>query len=142
MFKKQNKLINKNVSDYSYNDINELEWSLQSMFDNWLESTAKINTKNFITNDLETNLNLEFMFSPKPDSLCKIEFENNNSVLQFITQNQVLQPKFIEVVNNRFHFNLLNSEVAFVNKLFIENGFEVKSLIPMRSFEDYFLNLT
>ena len=70
------------------------------------------------------------------------EFDNHNSVLQFITQHPTLQSKFIEVVNNRFHFNLLNSEVASVNKLFIENGFAVKSLIPMRSLEDYFLNLT
>jgi ABC-2 type transport system ATP-binding protein len=70
------------------------------------------------------------------------EFDNHNSVLQFITQHPTLQSKFIEVVNNRFHFNLLNSEVASVNKFFIENGFAVKSLIPMRSLEDYFLNLT
>jgi ABC-2 type transport system ATP-binding protein len=70
------------------------------------------------------------------------EFEGYKDVLQFINQNQSLQTKFIEVVNNKYHFHILSSEAASVNKLFVENGFAVKSMIPVRSLEDYFLNLT
>lgn len=70
------------------------------------------------------------------------EFEPGKDVRNFIAQHQQLQHKLIEVVHERYHFNLLNKEAAEVNKLFVENGFAVKSMIPVRSLEDYFLNMT
>jgi hypothetical protein len=63
-------------------------------------------------------------------------------VLNFIKQHEFLKEKFIEVVHQRYHFNLISSEVAQANKLFIDHGFAVKSMIPVRSLEDYFLNMT
>lgn len=70
------------------------------------------------------------------------EFEDDNQVLNFIHQHDFLKHKLIEVVHQRYHFNLLSAEVAQTNKLFIEQGFAVKSMIPVRSLEDYFLNMT
>jgi len=70
------------------------------------------------------------------------EFEQGKDVRAFINQHNYLQQKLIEIVHERYHFNLFNNEVAEVNKLFIENGFGVKSMIPVRSLEDYFLNMT
>lgn len=70
------------------------------------------------------------------------EFEQDMHVLNFIKQHEFLKEKFIEVVHQRYHFNLISSEVAQANKLFIDHGFAVKSMIPVRSLEDYFLNMT
>jgi ABC-type multidrug transport system ATPase subunit len=70
------------------------------------------------------------------------EFEDDVQVLNFIKQHDFLSNKFIEVVHQRYHFNLLSAEVAQINKLFLDHGFAVKSMIPVRSLEDYFLNMT
>ena len=70
------------------------------------------------------------------------EFEQDEQVLNFIKQHEFLKEKFIEVVHQRYHFNLISSEVAQTNKLFIDHGFAIKSMIPVRSLEDYFLNMT
>ncbi len=70
------------------------------------------------------------------------EFEDDSKVIAFIEQNEKLNNKLKEVVHHRYHFSLLNNEVAQVNQLFIEQGFSVKSMIPVRSLEDYFLNMT
>jgi ABC-type multidrug transport system ATPase subunit len=70
------------------------------------------------------------------------EFEDDTKVSNFINMHELLKKKLVEVTHHRYHFNLLNTEVALVNKLFIDNGFAVKSMIPVRSLEDYFLNMT
>ena len=70
------------------------------------------------------------------------EFEDDGQVLNFIKQHDFLKLKFIETVHHRHHFNLLSTEVAQTNKLFIDHGFSVKSMIPVHSLEDYFLNMT
>jgi ABC-type multidrug transport system ATPase subunit len=70
------------------------------------------------------------------------EFEDISKVTDFIKNHDLLKLKFIEVVHQKYHFNLKNHEVAKINKLFLENGFAVKSMIPVRSLEDYFLNMT
>ncbi len=70
------------------------------------------------------------------------EFEDDTKALTFINEHNFLAKKFIEVVHQRYHFNLLSTEVAQINKLFLDHGFAVKSMIPVRSLEDYFLNMT
>lgn len=70
------------------------------------------------------------------------EFEDDTKAFAFIKQHDFLTKKFIEVVHQRYHFNLLSTEVAQINKLFLDHGFAVKSMIPVRSLEDYFLNMT
>ena len=70
------------------------------------------------------------------------EFESELVVMDFINHHQVLKLKFISVVHHKYHFKLLSNEVAEINKLFINNGFAVKSMVPVRSLEDYFLNMT
>ncbi len=71
-----------------------------------------------------------------------IEFEDDSHVARFIKEHELLNKKLIEVVHHRYHFNLLSNEVAMINKIFIDNGFAVKALVPVRSLEDYFLNMT
>jgi ABC-type multidrug transport system ATPase subunit len=71
-----------------------------------------------------------------------IEFEDDTHVARFIKEHELLNKKLIEVVHHRYHFNLQSAEVAMINKIFIDNGFSVKALVPVRSLEDYFLNMT
>ena len=70
------------------------------------------------------------------------EFEDDSLVTRFIENQALLKQKFIEMLHQRYHFSLLSQEVAMVNKLFVDNGFAVKSMVPVRSLEDYFLNMT
>lgn len=43
---------------------------------------------------------------------------------------------------NTFIFNLPKSEISPLNKMLVENGIDIESLVPVRSLEDYFLSLT
>ena len=70
------------------------------------------------------------------------EFENESTVIDFIQKHDGLKHKFIAVVHHKYHFKLISNEVAEINKLFIANGYAVKSMVPVRSLEDYFLNMT
>lgn len=45
-------------------------------------------------------------------------------------------------VNNRLIFALDKDEISILNRHFIEKGVEVSAVIPTRSLEEYFLNLT
>lgn len=49
----------------------------------------------------------------------------------------------IEFINeNKFTINLEQKEIPELNKYLVENGVMVNALIPVRSLEDYFLNIT
>ena len=61
--------------------------------------------------------------------------------------NNVLQTsrwlKSIESVSeNKINFNLEQKEIPELNKYLVENGIMVCALVPVRSLEDYFLNIT
>lgn len=43
---------------------------------------------------------------------------------------------------NKLEFNVGNQEIALLNKLLVENGVDVYSIIPTRSLEEYFLKIT
>lgn len=45
-------------------------------------------------------------------------------------------------VNNRLIFALDKNEISILNRHFIEKGVEVSAVVPTRSLEEYFLNLT
>jgi ABC-2 type transport system ATP-binding protein len=51
--------------------------------------------------------------------------------------------KNIESVSgNKINFNLEQKEIPELNRYLIENGIMVSALVPVRSLEDYFLNIT
>jgi len=50
--------------------------------------------------------------------------------------------KLSSAANERFIFALERNEISALNKYFIENGLAVSAVIPARSLEEYFLNLT
>jgi ABC-2 type transport system ATP-binding protein len=50
--------------------------------------------------------------------------------------------KLNTTVNNRLIFALDKNEISNLNRHFIEHGVEVSAVIPTRSLEEYFLNLT
>lgn len=50
--------------------------------------------------------------------------------------------KLNTAVNNRLIFALDKDEISILNRHLIENGVEVSAVIPTRSLEEYFLNLT
>lgn len=45
-------------------------------------------------------------------------------------------------VNEKLIFNLSQNEVSDLNKYLVENGISVNALVPTRSLEEYFLNIT
>ena len=50
--------------------------------------------------------------------------------------------KLSTAVNERLIFNLEKNEISLLNRQLIENGVEVSAVVPTRSLEEYFLNLT
>ncbi|HOI28721.1 MAG TPA: ABC transporter ATP-binding protein [Melioribacteraceae bacterium] len=50
--------------------------------------------------------------------------------------------KFTSSSKKELYFELLKDEIALLNKFFIEKGFMVSAVVPVRSLEDYFLKIT
>ncbi|OQY70958.1 MAG: hypothetical protein B6D45_10680, partial [Ignavibacteriales bacterium UTCHB3] len=40
------------------------------------------------------------------------------------------------------HLTMMKEQIPALNRLFVENGISVSSIVPTRSLEEYFLNLT
>lgn len=52
------------------------------------------------------------------------------------------QKEFKSSYNNEISFELTKEEIAALNKFFVEKGFSVSAVVPVRSLEDYFLRIT
>lgn len=50
--------------------------------------------------------------------------------------------KLFSSTNRDLTFELMKTEIAGLNKFFIERGFSVSAVVPVRSLEDYFLKIT
>lgn len=50
--------------------------------------------------------------------------------------------KLESAVNNALIFNLENNEIAKINRYLVENGVNVSAVVPTRSLEQYFLDIT
>lgn len=50
--------------------------------------------------------------------------------------------KLFSSTNRELTFELMKNEIAGLNKFFIERGFSVSAVVPVRSLEDYFLKIT
>lgn len=73
----------------------------------------------------------------------KVTFEVNDSEL---AKNAITNTVFINdldtIVNNTMIFTLRSEDIPSLNKYFIENNISVSAVIPTRSLEEYFLNIT
>jgi ABC-type multidrug transport system ATPase subunit len=59
-----------------------------------------------------------------------------------IIQNSAWNGKLLSSTNRELSFELIYSDIPVLNKFFVENGFSVSSIIPIRSLEDFFLKIT
>lgn len=70
-----------------------------------------------------------------------VEVENIVTVKNILETTKWLNQ--IESISaNKINFNLEQNEIPLLNKFLVENGIMVNALVPVRSLEDYFLNLT
>ena len=73
----------------------------------------------------------------------KVTFEVNDSdQTKNILNNTSWINKIESSANNKIVFSLTNDEIPKLNRYLIENNIEVSSVIPARSLEQYFLNIT
>lgn len=70
-----------------------------------------------------------------------VEVENIVTVKNILETTKWLNQ--IESISaNKINFNLEQNEIPLLNKFLVENGIMVSALVPVRSLEDYFLNIT
>jgi ABC-2 type transport system ATP-binding protein len=68
--------------------------------------------------------------------------------LTSVTEAKILlgQTQWIKKVDsftdNKIVFSINHEEIPLVNKLLVENNIDVNSIVPMRSLEEYFLDIT
>jgi ABC-type multidrug transport system ATPase subunit len=73
----------------------------------------------------------------------KVTFEVNDSEkTKIILNNTSWINKIESSSNNKFVFSLTNDEISKLNSYLIENNIDVSAVIPARSLEQYFLNIT
>lgn len=75
--------------------------------------------------------------------ILKVTFEVSNihNALQSLETTN-WREKISESSQNSIIFSLSPEEIAPINRYLIENGIEVSAVIPVRSLEEYFLNIT
>lgn len=59
-----------------------------------------------------------------------------------IIQDSAWKEKLVSSTNRELSFELIYNDIPALNKFFVENGFSVSSIIPVRSLEDFFLKIT
>lgn len=59
-----------------------------------------------------------------------------------LIQNSAWNGKLLSSTNRELSFELIYSDIPVLNKFFVDNGFSVSSIIPVRSLEDFFLKIT
>ncbi|MCX6146266.1 MAG: ABC transporter ATP-binding protein, partial [Candidatus Kapabacteria bacterium] len=69
------------------------------------------------------------------------EFENIEAALKVISDSQWEKKKLSTLVNT-ISFELEQFETAVLIKYLTENSIDIVSVVPIRSLEDYFLNIT
>lgn len=73
----------------------------------------------------------------------QVTFEVNDAKsAEMIIQETGWKAKFKSSAKGRLIFSLMHDEIAELNKFLVQNGIEVSAVIPARSLEEYFLNIT
>jgi len=75
------------------------------------------------------------------ETRVNIEVNNPEKAVQLINESN-FKGRIDDVSNSTIIMFMKKDEIAPLNKKLVENGIEVSSLIPTRSLEEYFLNLT
>lgn len=70
-----------------------------------------------------------------------IEVENPDTALDVLKNSQWIS-KMKNQINATFEFNIDSNEIPHLNKFLVEQNVLVNSIIPRRSLEEYFLNIT
>lgn len=70
-----------------------------------------------------------------------VEVENLE-IAKKVLDNTKWYNQIYSISENKFSINLENKDIPELNKYLVENGVMVNALIPVRSLEDYFLNIT
>ena len=75
--------------------------------------------------------------------ITKVTFDVDNIIKteQLIKDSQWID-NFIKINENSFSVSLPRENVHLLNKYLVENKIEVNSIVPLRSLEEYFLNIT
>jgi ABC-type multidrug transport system ATPase subunit len=75
--------------------------------------------------------------------ITKVTFDINdvNKSEQLIRESQWTD-NFTKINNHSFSVSLPRDDVHLLNKFLVENNIEVNSVVPLRSLEEYFLNIT
>lgn len=73
----------------------------------------------------------------------KVTFEvDDNNSARNILEGTIWQDKVYSSIANKIVFILEPEDISSLNKLFVENNVAVSAVIPTRSLEEYFLNIT
>lgn len=73
----------------------------------------------------------------------RVTFELNKiDEAKLIIENSVWREKLVTSSNRELSFELIHNEIPELNRFFVEKGFSVNSIIPVRSLEDFFLKIT
>lgn len=73
----------------------------------------------------------------------KVTFEVNDIEKTKMALNEATWINKLELLaNNKFVFSLTNNEIPKLNNFLVEKGIDVSAIIPSRSLEQYFLNIT
>ncbi len=73
----------------------------------------------------------------------KVTFEVNDSIkAKEVISNTEFITDLESTANNTMIFSLSSEKIAFLNRYFVEHEIEVSAVIPTRSLEEFFLNIT
>jgi len=70
-----------------------------------------------------------------------VEVDNSEQAVK-VLENTVWYKSIESITENKLSLNLEQKEIPALNKYLVENGVMVNALVPVRSLEDYFLNIT
>ncbi len=73
----------------------------------------------------------------------KVTFEvNDPPKAKILLQDKIWFSKLDSVIDNKLIFNITTDEIPPLNRYFVENAIDVKAIVPKRSLEEFFLNIT
>jgi len=73
----------------------------------------------------------------------KVTFEvNDPHKAKNLIQDKIWFSKLDSVVDNKLIFNITTDEIPPLNRYFVQNAVDVKAIVPKRSLEEFFLNIT
>ena len=70
-----------------------------------------------------------------------VEVDNSEEAVK-VLENTIWYKSIESITENKLNINLEQKDIPTLNKYLVENGVMVNALIPVRSLEDYFLNIT